>query len=259
MRAVNAVVFDHATVRLGGHAVLEDFSLAIEPGARLALVGPNGAGKSTVLRALCGFVPLSGGRIEALGEPVVAGHAAVLRSLRGRIGCVFQGLHLVGRLTALENVLIGGLARAPLLASCLRRFAPAELAAARDRLAEVGIAELADRRTDALSGGERQRVAIARALHQAPSLLLADEPTAHLDPRAARDVLALLRQTAERRGIALLTVLHAVDALEQVADTVVALRAGRLAWRKPVETVSAEDWRALYAQDTARQISHRQP
>ena len=126
--------------------------------------------------------------------------AAPLRRLRARVAQVHQGLHLVGRLSALDNVLIGGAARHPSPWTWLRRWPAAERAAAREALAWVGLAHAAARRTDELSGGERQKVALARALHQRPVLLLADEPTASLDADAADEVVALLNRAVDERA-----------------------------------------------------------
>jgi phosphonate transport system ATP-binding protein len=209
--------------------LLRELGFSIQPGERVALVGHNGAGKSSLLRALTGFAPVHQGRLRVLdlemgGPPA----AAPLRRLRARVAQVHQGLHLVGRLSALDNVLIGGAARHPSPWSWLRRWPAAERQAAREALAWVGLGHAAARRTDELSGGERQKVALARALHQRPLLLLADEPTASLDADAADEVVALLNRAVAERATTLVCVVHDLDLVPRLAQRAIALRHGRV-------------------------------
>jgi len=216
-------------VSVGARVLLRDVGLTVAAGERVALVGHNGAGKSTLLRALAGFGAgrVSGGQLRVLDTELSAPPAErALRRLRARLAQVHQGLHLVGRLSALDNVLIGGAARHPSPWSWLRHWPAAERRAAREALARVGMAAAAQRRTDTLSGGERQKVAIARALHQGAPLLLADEPTASLDAEAAAEVAALLSQVAAERGATLVCVLHDLELLPRLADRAIALRRG---------------------------------
>lgn len=247
---VPVVRVDGLVCRAGDRVTLAVPAFAIEPGERVALVGPNGAGKSTLLRSLVGLVPATEGRVEVLGTALPGPRqpdAAALRALRARVGHVMQGLHLVQRLSALENVLVGALARVPGWRSWLRWYPPAELAAAQAALAAVGLAGLARTRCDRLSGGERQKVAIARMLLQRPRLILADEPTASLDPQAAADVCRLLAVAAE--GATLVTVVHQPALLPVLADRVVGLRAGRIVFDLPRGEVDEARLAALY--DTA--------
>ena len=218
-------------VQAGERTLLRDVALRVLPGERVALVGHNGAGKSTLLRALSGFAPVARGSLQVLGTELAGlRDPRTLRGLRASVAQVHQGLQLVGRLSAIDNVLIGGAARCgtPVAAvsSWLRRWPTAERRAAQASLARVGLAWATARRTDTLSGGERQKLAIARALHQGAPLLLADEPTASLDADAADEVLALLAELVAERGATLLTVVHDLDLLPRLADRALALRRG---------------------------------
>jgi phosphonate transport system ATP-binding protein len=214
-------------VSVGSQVLLRDVGLSIAPGERVALVGHNGAGKSTLLKALAGFGHVSGGSLRVLDTELRHLRApATLRRLRSRVAQVHQGLHLVARLSALDNVLIGGAARHTSVWTWMRRWPDAERRAAQAALVRVGLGGSAHRRTDTLSGGERQKVAIARALHQGAPLMLADEPTASLDAEAADEVAGLLAAVAVERRATLVCVVHDLDLLPRLADRAIALRRG---------------------------------
>lgn len=222
-------------VHAGERLLLAVPSLRIEAGERVALMGHNGAGKSTLMRLLGGFAPAGSGsqrlrvsgEVEVLGRPLnPALRGRALRELRHEMGQVLQGLHLVPRLTARENVLLGALPRLPGWRSWARLYPPALLAEADAALNAVGLLALAHQRADRLSGGEKQKLGIARLRLQTARLVLADEPTAHLDPNAALAACGWLREAAA--GATLITVVHHSALLPQLADRVLGLRAGRL-------------------------------
>lgn len=222
-------------VSVGQQVLLRDIGLRITSGERVALVGHNCAGKSTLLRALTGFNGrgcVTRGSLRVLGTDVAApgrvGGVAPLQSLRARVGQVHQGLHLVGRLSALDNVLIGGAGRHSSRWTWLRHWPASERLAAQAALARVGLGGAGHRRTDTLSGGERQKVAIARALHQGASLLLADEPTASLDSDAADEVVGLLSAVTSGQAVTLVCVVHDLELVPRLADRAIALRRGRV-------------------------------
>jgi len=245
-----AVHLRNVTVRTGHTVLLDAVSIDIDARERVAIVGHNGAGKTTLLRVLSGLVPATSGEVEVLGRRIDrAIRPDDLRALRSGIGQVFQGLHLVGRLSALENVLIGALGRTRSLLACVRLFPAAERARAYAALESVGVAHRADMRVDRLSGGERQKVAIARALNQAPRILLADEPTASLDPPAAREIAELLSSIAASARIPLVTVGHTTTLLPLLADRVIGLSGGRVAFDHPIGAIDRATLDALYTGD----------
>ena len=251
---VDAVTLSGLICRAGGRTVLELDALQVRSGERIAIIGANGAGKSTLLRALSGFARPAHGVLTVLGHAVPGLHVSTprvdLRALRCEVGQVLQGLHLVQRLTALENVLIGGLGRQRGWAAWrgwARCPAPADVAEAEAALRAVGLLSKAGERADRLSGGERQRVAIARMLMQRPRLILADEPTASLDPLAAAEVCRLLSQAAV--GATLITVVHNPSLLPLLADRVLGIKAGRLAFDVPVAALDDHQLAALYRPD----------
>ena len=235
---------------LGGRTVLDIDRLAVGEGERVAIVGHNGAGKSTLLRVLSGFTRPTAGQVSVLGvrldTPVPP---ARLRALRCEAGQVLQGLHLVPRLSALENVLIGSLGRVSGWRSWVRRYPAHECERARAALARVGMLDQASMRTDGLSGGERQKVAIARVLVQAPRLILADEPTAALDPAAAQEICRVLGTAAG--DATLVAVVHNTALLPLLADRVIGLRQGRVVFDLPQTQVDEVQLAALYGSGPA--------
>jgi phosphonate transport system ATP-binding protein len=234
-----------------GRTTLDIARLSLQAGERVAIVGPNGAGKSTLLRCLSGFASPVAGRVQVLGRELGVGIAGdELRQLRREVAQVLQGLHLVQRLSALDNVLIGALGRLSGWRSWARLHREADVAEALRALDTVGLRTQSQQRTDRLSGGERQRVAIARMLMQRPRLVLADEPTASLDPASAREVCALLRGSAAHAT--LITVVHHIDLLPLLADRVIGLRDGRLVFDQPLSTLDASVFDALYGAQAPR-------
>jgi phosphonate transport system ATP-binding protein len=235
--------------RTTGRVVLDLPSLHIRAGERVVLVGPNGAGKSTLLRVLSGFARPSQGQVQVQGHVLGprALPAAALRALRRDVGQLLQGLHLVPRLSVQDNTLVGALGRLQglqALRSWWRRYPPTEVAAAGQALQAVAMAHRAGDRADALSGGERQKVALARLLVQRPRLVLADEPTASLDPQAADAACALLRQVAD--GATLISVVHDPALVPLLGDRVIGLRAGRVVFDQPAVGLAPDLLAALY-------------
>lgn len=234
----------------GGPLHLHIPQLSISPGERVALIGPNGAGKSTLFRLFAGFVRPAAGEASVLGHALHATpDAADLRRLRAGVGQILQGLHLVGRLTLRENVLIGCLPRVPGWRSWVRQYPASEVAAAEAALAAVGLAGRHDARADSLSGGERQKVAIARLLLQRPQIILADEPTAALDPAAAEELCHLISDAARAQGATLITVLHNPALIPLLADRVIGMQQGRIVFDLPRDALTESRLAQLYRQD----------
>lgn len=247
----NAIECGDVLWSIRGRTVLDIDGLKIREGERIALVGPNGAGKSSLLRLISGAVVPTHGTLTVLERsPSRSLTGRERRDWRREVGQVFQGLHLVSRLTALDNVRIGALGRLSGWRTWLRLY-PSEITMqACQALQSVGLLGQMDTRADRLSGGERQKVAIARLLLQQPRLILADEPTAALDPAAAADVCKLLVQAAS--GATLLTIVHNTSLLPLIADRVIGLRQGKIAFDLPVSEVDDRALLALYQTDNTR-------
>lgn len=200
--------------------VLDGVSLTMRAGERLAVMGPSGSGKSTLLAILGALEEPSSGSVRLDGHDPFALSADARAAFRNRhVGFIFQDHHLLGGLTALDNVVLPALATAGVK--------PATEARAHGLLERVGLAGRSRHLPAQLSGGERQRVAVARALLLSPRLILADEPTGQLDAATAGGIADLLVALAEDSGAILVVVTHA-DAVARRVGTVRHLADGRL-------------------------------
>jgi phosphonate transport system ATP-binding protein len=228
----------------GGSVALHGISFSVRSGSLAVLLGASGAGKTTLLRALCGLVAVQAGRIQTEHGDVA--DAVALRAHRADVGWIVQSPSLVERLSALDNVVLGRLSRKRGIAAVLP-WSKVDREAAAQAMEEVGILHLALRRADSLSGGERQRVAVARALSGRPRLLLADEPTANLDPEASRGLIQTIRELCTKRGLTAILSSHEVDTAVDVADQVFGLRQGRVVLDSQGGNLASADLAFLYA------------
>ncbi len=164
----------NVTKKFGDTLALDDVSVDVHRSELVVLLGLSGSGKSTLLRCLNGLHTVTSGTVEVGGTRVDTASRAQLRALRRNVGFVFQHFNLVGRLSCLENVLIGGLGQLSVPRYGSLTYPRKMRSEAMAHLDRVGLAKFAERRADTLSGGQQQRVAIARTLMQQPGLLLAD-------------------------------------------------------------------------------------
>jgi phosphonate transport system ATP-binding protein len=229
----------------------------------VALIGASGSGKSTLIRALAGLTPIDRADVPRHGEPVegvveILGLpmqrdgriSASAKSLRTRVGVVFQQFNLVPRLSVLTNVTLGALGRMPGWRAVLGLFARDDQARAMLALDRVGIAEQALKRGSQLSGGQQQRAAIARALVQGADVIIADEPIASLDPSAARRVMDILAELNRNEGITVLVSLHQVEYALRYCPRTIALRAGRVVYDGPSNALTPDFLRTLYGAES---------
>lgn len=225
---------------------LQKVSFSLEPATFTALVGPSGSGKSTLMRTITGLVTPDSGQVTVLGQELTDLSKEQIRQLRSRVGFIFQNFGLVGRLTALENVLMGtlGSLRFPRLG--LRSYGRELRLEAFQQLKKVEMAEFAFRRVDTLSGGQQQRVAIARALLQKPEILLADEPVASLDPANSEAVLRIIRKISREESITALVSLHQIEYAKNFSDRLIALDKGRVILDAPTKSVALSKLKSLY-------------
>ena len=232
---------------------LKSTSLDITQGSFVVLLGTSGAGKSTLLRALNGLVKPTAGSVTAAGLGDLADPSTLQRHRR-QTGMIFQQHHLIGRLSVLNNVLLGRLGHH----SGWRMFCPWTRSEKEQALAvidRVGLLERALARADQLSGGQQQRVGMARALIQQPRLLLADEPIASLDPNTSLRLLQLLHDICKSDGLTAVISLHQVDFARQFADRIIGLKQGAVAFDGPPQALSERNVKELYQHHPSAQAS----
>lgn len=217
-------VYDNGTVGL------KDINLTINQGEFVVIVGLSGAGKSTLLRSINRLHDITEGDILIDGKSITKAKGKNLRLIRRDIGMIFQSFNLVKRSSVLRNVLTGRVAYYPTWKTTFNLFTKEDKQKAYEALQQVGLAEKVYARADELSGGQQQRVAIARVLAQNPKIILADEPTASLDPRTSERVLNDLRMLNEKYGMTVVANLHSVELAKEFGNRVIGIRAGEVVY-----------------------------
>jgi len=215
------VSFDRVTKLYdAGRAALTDATFTLSRGEFVLLTGPSGAGKSTVVRLVCGLEVPTSGQVMVAGEDIARMSGRALPFLRRSLGVILQNLLLLNDRSVLDNVALPALA-----AGLSHKEARQRALAALARVAlEPGVGRV---RPDALSGGEQQRVALARAIVNRPALVLADEPTAHLDETGALHLLQLLEQFVVA-GVTVMMATHGEAAPLPARARVLRIESGRI-------------------------------
>jgi len=237
------VVYDGVVKRYGAFTALDGVSASVHRGEVVCLIGPSGSGKSTLLRCTNALETLDGGRILFDGEPLPTGERAA-RTVRRRMGMVFQSFELFPHLTALDNVAIG-----PVTVLGTERHEARRQGQA--LLEKVGLGGKAANYPAALSGGQQQRVAIARALAMNPEVMLFDEPTSALDPETIGEVLSVMKRLADE-GMTMVVVTHEMSFARRVADRVIVFDHGRIVEEGPPTQI----FEAPQAERTRDFLSH---
>lgn len=223
-----AIKINNLSKNFKGKTALKNVHCTINEGEMVALIGASGSGKSTLLRHINGLHIGDTGTVYIFGN-VLQNQGKLhskIRFLQSQIGFIFQQFNLVNRLTVIENVLVGNLARLSIVRSILHLFTKEEKTQAIAAIERVGILEHTYKRASLLSGGQQQRVAIARCLVQKAKILLADEPIASLDPESARKVMELIVQLNRQSGITVVASLHQIQMVRSYFDRAIALKDG---------------------------------
>jgi phosphonate transport system ATP-binding protein len=234
----------------GTHALIE-VDLDVPVGQIAAVIGPSGAGKSTLLRCINRLAVPTAGTIRLGGTDLGALRGRELARARRGIGFVFQQFNLIRSYTVLDNVLSGRIGYNPMWRNLLRSYSDEDVAIAREAVVSVGLADKMDIPARELSGGQQQRVSIARVFAQQPALILADEPTASLDPALAGQVLELLVSLSRQKCASVLLNLHQIELAERYCDRVIAMRAGEIVWDGVPAALTREVLRSIYGVDLA--------
>ncbi|AKI00079.1 phosphonate ABC transporter, ATP-binding protein [Hoeflea sp. IMCC20628] len=234
------------TRRFGTNIAVDAVTLSIPEGQMVGVIGRSGAGKSTLLRMINRLTPTSSGEIRFKGKTVSGLGGSNLRNWQRDCAMIFQQFNLVPRLDVLTNVLLGRLNHRSTVLNILNIFTVEERASALMALERLGIAQTALQMAGTLSGGQQQRVAIARALMQSPSMVLADEPIASLDPLNAQIVMDALKDINEREGITVITNLHTLDTARAYCERVIGMAGGKVVFDGSPDELTTEAVRMIY-------------
>lgn len=229
-----------------GYEALSDVNFSVRGGEFVCIIGRSGAGKSTLLRCINGLIPVTGGQIRIDGIELTSLTEEEKLALRRRVGFVFQEFNLVGRLSALYNVLTGRLGYMNNVQSTLGYFSRAHREKALWCLQRVNMLHRARYRADNLSGGEKQRVAIARALAQDPLILLADEPVASLDIELTWGIMEDLRSVAKEENVPTLVNIHDLETAKRFADRIIGIARGRILYDGPPQDLDRLTLNEIY-------------
>jgi len=229
---------------------LSNVTLNIEQGEFVAIIGLSGAGKSTLIRLINKMHDVTEGELIVNGTVVDDSlHGQKLRRFRRGIGMIFQSFNLVNRTTVIKNVLAARVADMSLFRTIFGIYTEEDKVKALSALEQLGILEKAYVRADQLSGGQMQRVALARTIAQDPTIILADEPVASLDPLTAKQVMSDFKKVNEELNISILANMHHVDMALQYADRVIGIREGEVVFDGPAESVNAQILQDVYGRE----------
>lgn len=231
-----------------GVQALKGVSFDVKKGEFLVVIGLSGSGKSTLLRCINRLHDPTSGEILFEGKDVAQAQGEEIRFFRKHMGMIFQHFNLIPRHSVLSNVLMGRLGFMGSFKSIFGFFNEEDKAKALQYLKLVGIEDKAKIRADQLSGGQQQRVAIARALTQGPSILLADEPVASLDPATCHTVMDYLKKVNQELGITVICNLHFLSLVRQYATRVIALKGGQIVYEGSPSDITEEWFEKIYGQ-----------
>ncbi len=229
-----------------GFTALKNVNLNIEQGEFVAIIGLSGAGKSTILRCINRMHDIQQGTLTVDGVDVESLSGKSLRRFRRKVGMIFQSFNLVSRSTVIKNVLTADVPDMPFWRVLFGIFTKEQKMRALESLDKVGILDKAYTRCDQLSGGQQQRVALARTLNQNPSIILADEPVASLDPVTARQVMSDFVRINKEYKITILLNIHHVDLALNYCDRVIGVRAGEIVFDGPASSITQEQLDEVY-------------
>ena len=226
-----------------GSSALKGVNLKINKGEFVSILGPSGSGKTTLLRTINGLETISGGEIYFDNKKV---DSSSIREVQKKTSMIFQEFNLVNNLSVINNVLSGLLNSNSKFLSLFYLFPKNQRIKALKSLETVGLLEKSYNRSDELSGGQRQRVGIARAIIKKPLLVLADEPVASLDPKAANLILSLLKKINKDFGTTILCNLHQVELAKKYSDRIVGLLDGRIVFDKKTNNINKSSLEKIY-------------
>ncbi len=229
-----------------GTQALKNVSFKIDPGEFVVVLGKSGSGKSTLFRCLNRLVEPTEGRIFFNDQEITGANRKSIRVCRRKMGFIFQQFNLIHRCSVMTNVLMGRLGYTPSWMGLIGYFFKKDRAQAWEILQRLEMDDKAWHRSGDLSGGQQQRVGIARALMQKPTVILADEPIASLDPGLARSIMETLKKINENDGVTILCNLHQPDLAIEYGKRVLVLKSGQFIFDGSSESLRKLETKNIY-------------
>ena len=226
-----------------GTEALRGVDIKINKGEFVSILGPSGSGKTTLLRSINGLESIEGGEIFFNNKKIDKNY---LPEVQKKTGMIFQEFNLVNNLSTINNVLSGLLNSSSKFLSMFYLFTREQKLEALQSLETVDLLNKAYNRADELSGGQRQRVGIARAIIKKPLLLLADEPVASLDPKAANIILSLSKKINREFGTTIICNLHQVDLAKKYSDRLIGLLDGKIIFDEKSNRINKLNLEQIY-------------
>ncbi len=246
------IKFEHVSKTYpNGVKGLQDINLEIQDGEFIGIIGMSGAGKSTFIRTINRLNNITEGSLMVDGVEISTLKGQALRQYRRKVGMIFQSYNLVPRISVIKNVMSSLVPDMPFWRVLLGLFSKEEKISALEALDRVSMLDKAFVRTDQLSGGQQQRVSLARTLTQNPSVLLADEPVAALDPVTAHEVMDDFKRINEELGQTVLINIHHVDLALEYSKRIIGIRAGTVVYDGPASGMTQEILDVIYSKDEA--------
>jgi phosphonate transport system ATP-binding protein len=243
------LIISDLSKRFGDNIAVDGVTLEIPAGEMVGVIGRSGAGKSTLLRMINRLAEPSAGSIVCEGRDVTRLKGADLRRWRRDTAMIFQQFNLVGRLDVMTNVLLGRLNHRSSYLTLVNSFSEDDKVRAIAALERLDMAHLLGQRAETLSGGQQQRVAIARALVQQPTLVLADEPIASLDPRNTQVVMDALFRINREDGITVICNLHDLDIAAKYCDRLIGMANGKVVFDDVPQALTQDVAAQLYGME----------
>ncbi|MBZ5945002.1 phosphonate ABC transporter ATP-binding protein [Leuconostoc gasicomitatum] len=246
------IKFEHVSKTYpNGVKGLQDINLEIQDGEFIGIIGMSGAGKSTFIRTINRLNDITEGQLTVDGVEISGLKGKNLRQYRRKVGMIFQSYNLVPRISIIKNVLSSLVPDMPIMRVMFGLFSKADKIKALEALDRVSMLDKAFVRTDQLSGGQQQRVSLARTLAQNPSVLLADEPVAALDPVTAHEVMDDFKRINEELGQTVLINIHHVDLALEYSKRIIGIRSGKIVYDGPVSGITKDMLDLIYSKDGA--------
>lgn len=246
------IKFEHVSkVYPNGVKGLRDINLEIQDGEFIGIIGMSGAGKSTFIRTINRLNSITDGTLTVDDVEISGLKGKALRQYRRKVGMIFQSYNLVPRISVIKNVLSSLVPDMPLGRVILGVFSKEDKLKALEALDRVSMLDKAFIRTDHLSGGQQQRVSLARTLAQNPSVLLADEPVAALDPVTAHEVMDDFKRINEELGQTVLINIHHVDLALEYSKRIIGIRSGEVVYDGPADEITQDILDFIYSKDEA--------